>query len=257
MRLTSSPYIPFSYKIYNFFWPSSRNNRNHRWELLLQWSESHGCLSSHWFLVSEASRKLAFYECCSGSTNLFFDMPLYLPRHGALTYCDNADLCKPAAFLNSIHRVGASYKAATYWKHFKAAVDSLIPHERLPYRIRVLSDPSKHLQKNEVVLKHISETFSVLHKLLDIYSGVFAVTPEWSSNGLQKVCIWITSRERIPLDCVEAYPIPLTWETLQVCIVDGVRLLEVRETLQIRLAHASTNSRPKRRKLKTASSKSK
>lgn len=153
---------------------------------------------------------MVIHYVCLRSTNLFLVIPLSFPLLGVVTNSENTDICTSPADFNAIHRPGASDLATKYWEHFKANAGSVITHERHSRRITDLRDANKHFKRNEVVHKHISESFPTLDRLLYIYPGVFPVTPEESAKRIPIVRICVTSQERITLECVEAYPILLT-----------------------------------------------
>ena len=98
-----------------------------------------------------------------------------------------------------------------------------------------MRDANKHLKQNKVVLKHPSGSIPTLERLLNIRSGVFVVTLDGSSNQLHSVCVSLT--KRFILDCMQPYPLSFSLEALQLCLGDGVGLLEIREMREVCLVH--------------------
>lgn len=77
--------------------------------------------------------------------------------------------------------------ARSYWDLFKTNSESFVQQGILPRRIRDLRDATKHLKQDEVVLKHTYGSVPTLERLLNVHSGVFAVTLEGNSNSMRIV----------------------------------------------------------------------
>ena len=171
----------------------------------------------------------------------------YSRRLGRTPYQDKTNLCISAAVCSSTHLLGAPQIASQYWRDFNDNAELFVRYDKLTYRIRDLQDANKHLKQDEVVLKHLYGSIQTLDGLLHIHTGVFVVTLERGSNKLHTVCI--SSRERIIPDCMEPYPLSFSPEALQLCLGDGVRLVEIRDIREVCPVQASTNNRRKRRKI--------
>ena len=186
----------------------------------------------------------------------------HLHNLGVTPYQDKTSLCILSAICNSLHLLGAQGLANKYWEHFKENSRFFVQYEKLPRRIRDFRDVNKHLNRKEVVLKHLSGSIPTIARLMGVESGVFVVMLEGSANKLHTVCV--SSKDHIILDCMEPYPMSFSLQALKLCLGDGVSLLEIREMQKVCLVRASTTTvlsasskRRKHHELKAEGDKSK
>lgn len=117
----------------------------------------------------------------------------HLHNLGVTPYQDKTSLCIPSAICNSLRLLGRKGLADKYLEYFKENSRSFVQYEKLPWCIRDRRDVNKHLNREEVVLKHIFGSVPTISRLLDVEFGVFVVTLEGSS----KSCIRCAFRQRI------------------------------------------------------------